>query len=80
MQFELLKTDGAARRGLHLVAPPVSLGPDNGARIAWAGLEHLAAGGDLPADDGLALIPRARWPLDPDAEQIVAGGRGRHRG
>ena len=39
--------------------PPPRLCTDNGAMIAWAGLEKLAAG----ASDPLAVGPRARWPL-----------------
>jgi N6-L-threonylcarbamoyladenine synthase len=46
--------------GFTLEVPPVSLCTDNGAMIAWAGLEHLAAGHTSPMD----LEPRARWPLD----------------
>jgi N6-L-threonylcarbamoyladenine synthase len=40
--------------------PPARLCTDNGAMIAWAGLERFAAG----ASDPLAAGPRARWPLD----------------
>ena len=46
--------------GFTLEVPPVGLCTDNGAMIAWAGLEHLAAGHTSPMD----LEPRARWPLD----------------
>ncbi|WP_307437772.1 tRNA (adenosine(37)-N6)-threonylcarbamoyltransferase complex transferase subunit TsaD [Labrys monachus] len=49
--------------GLRLVMPPVALCTDNGAMIAWAGAERLAAG----MTDGLDFSPRARWPLDPNA-------------
>jgi len=50
----------AADQGFTLEVPPVALCTDNGAMIAWAGLEHLAAGDRSPMD----LEPRARWPLD----------------
>ena len=50
----------AAGQGFTLEVPPVALCTDNGAMIAWAGLEHLAAGDRSPMD----LEPRARWPLD----------------
>jgi len=50
----------AAAHGARLVAPPVSLCTDNGAMIAWAGLEHLRLG----HRDGLDFKPRPRWPLD----------------
>ncbi len=46
--------------GFTLEVPPVGLCTDNGAMIAWAGLEHLSAGHTSPMN----LEPRARWPLD----------------
>jgi N6-L-threonylcarbamoyladenine synthase len=42
-----------------LVLPPPALCTDNGAMIAWAGAERLAAG----LTDPLDVAPRARWPL-----------------
>jgi tRNA N6-adenosine threonylcarbamoyltransferase len=50
----------ASERGFTLDVPPVSLCTDNGAMIAWAGLEHLEAGDRSSMD----LDARARWPLD----------------
>jgi N6-L-threonylcarbamoyladenine synthase len=51
----------AARYGARLVAPPVGLCTDNGAMIAWAGIERLRLGWT----DALDFKPRPRWPLDP---------------
>lgn len=53
-------SDVAEEKGFALEVPPVGLCTDNGAMIAWAGLEHLAAGEHSPME----LEPRARWPLD----------------
>src|ERR1700733_9338256 len=50
-----------ARYGARLVAPPVKLCTDNGAMIAWAGVERLRLG----LTDALDFRPRPRWPLDP---------------
>ncbi len=50
--------------GLRLVVPPAALCTDNAAMIAWAGIERLQRG----LSDGLDASPRARWPLDPEAE------------
>lgn len=50
----------AAARGLAFAAPPPRLCTDNGAMIAWAGLERLRLG----LTDGLDFAPRPRWPLD----------------
>jgi N6-L-threonylcarbamoyladenine synthase len=64
----------AAEAGFDLIVPPARLCTDNGAMIAWAGLERLAAG----RTDGLDAVPRARWPLDPDADPAIAfGAKGR---
>jgi N6-L-threonylcarbamoyladenine synthase len=58
----------AGAAGLAFVAPPPALCTDNGAMIAWAGLERLRLG----FSDGLDAPPRPRWPLDP-----AAAGNGR---
>jgi N6-L-threonylcarbamoyladenine synthase len=50
----------AEEHGARLVAPPLHLCTDNGAMIAWAGLEHLRLGRTDPLD----FRPRPRWPLD----------------
>ena len=54
----------AARNGMQLSAPPPNLCTDNGAMIAWAGLERFKRG----SVDSLDAPARARWPLDPQAE------------
>jgi N6-L-threonylcarbamoyladenine synthase len=46
--------------GVRLVAPPIKLCTDNGAMIAWAGIERLRRG----MTDRLDFAPRPRWPLD----------------
>ena len=52
----------AASAGLPLVIPAPELCTDNGAMVAWAGIERLA----LNMIDPLDVRPRARWPLDVD--------------
>src|SRR5579864_9317748 len=59
----------AASAGLAFIAPPVTLCTDNGAMIAWAGLERLRLG----LVDGLDTPVNPRWPLDEAA--VSAGER-----
>jgi N6-L-threonylcarbamoyladenine synthase len=54
----------AASAGLDYVAPPQRLCTDNGAMIAWAGIERLRLG----LVDGHDFAPRPRWPLESLAE------------
>ncbi len=56
--------------GFILSLAPPALCTDNGAMVAWAGLERLALG----ASDGLDVAPRARWPLESQDNRIRAGG------
>jgi N6-L-threonylcarbamoyladenine synthase len=46
--------------GFKLCLPPAELCTDNGAMVAWAGLERFAGGSTDPLD----VPPRARWPLE----------------
>ncbi|CAG1013814.1 MAG: tRNA (adenosine(37)-N6)-threonylcarbamoyltransferase complex transferase subunit TsaD [Bauldia sp.] len=62
-----------ASRGFRFVAPPQVLCTDNGAMIAWAGIERLRAG--LAGADAMTLAPRSRWPLDEYAGPLIGSGR-----
>ncbi|MFN4311489.1 MAG: tRNA (adenosine(37)-N6)-threonylcarbamoyltransferase complex transferase subunit TsaD [Ferrovibrio sp.] len=50
----------AEEHGMAFTAPPLKLCTDNGAMIAWAGLERFRLG----MTDTLEAPARARWPLD----------------
>ena len=64
----------AEQRGVRLIAPPGNLCTDNGAMIAWAGIERIVARGAAAAADSLDFAPRPRWPLDPDAPAAAFAG------
>jgi N6-L-threonylcarbamoyladenine synthase len=49
----------AAAAGFSLMVPPAGLCTDNGAMVAWAGIERLQLGLTSP----LNFAPRPRWPL-----------------
>jgi N6-L-threonylcarbamoyladenine synthase len=61
----------AAAAGLDFVAPPPALCTDNGAMIAWAGLERLRLG----LTDGLDMPVRPRWPLDAEGPAAPISAR-----
>jgi len=60
----------AAADGLRFIAPPQRLCTDNGAMIAWAGIERLRLG----LTDTMDFAPRPRWPLDPTAPRAAFAG------
>ncbi|WP_375687964.1 tRNA (adenosine(37)-N6)-threonylcarbamoyltransferase complex transferase subunit TsaD [Pseudooceanicola sp. LIPI14-2-Ac024] len=61
----------AADNGLAFLAPPLSLCTDNGAMIAYAGLERFS-GGEV---DDMTLKARPRWPLDQQSPALLGGGK-----
>ncbi|MGY6411396.1 MAG: tRNA (adenosine(37)-N6)-threonylcarbamoyltransferase complex transferase subunit TsaD [Alkalilacustris sp.] len=61
----------AAEAATRFVAPPLRLCTDNGAMIAWAGLEQLRLG----RSEDAALVPRPRWPLDTARPAMLGAGR-----
>jgi N6-L-threonylcarbamoyladenine synthase len=61
----------AAAAGLDFVAPPPALCTDNGAMVAWAGLERLRLG----LTDGLDMPVRPRWPLDAEGSASAVAAR-----
>lgn len=66
--------EAARRAGVRLVSPPHALCTDNGAMIAYAGLERFEAG---LLGEGLQAPVRPRWPLDGEAApQLGSGKRG----
>ncbi len=62
----------AEQEGMRFSAPPMSLCTDNGAMIAWAGLERFLVD---PAINDMDEAPRPRWPLDDDAKPMVGKGK-----
>ncbi len=56
-----------AEAGLPMVAPPQKLCTDNGAMIAWAGVERLRLG----LTDPLDVPARPRWPLDAKSQRAL---------
>ncbi|HZZ60524.1 MAG TPA: tRNA (adenosine(37)-N6)-threonylcarbamoyltransferase complex transferase subunit TsaD [Roseiarcus sp.] len=56
-----------AEAALPMAAPPQKLCTDNGAMIAWAGLERLRLG----LTDPLDVPARPRWPLDANAPRSL---------
>jgi N6-L-threonylcarbamoyladenine synthase len=57
----------AAEEGFELVVPPAKLCTDNGAMVAWAGVERLQLG----LTDTWSAVARARWPLDRRSEGVA---------
>ncbi len=62
------------KQGWKMIVPPPKYCTDNGAMIAWAGLERLATGRTLPRKESLSFTPRARWPLAPPPQGQTFGG------
>lgn len=56
----------ASEAGLRLALPPPALCTDNGAMIAWTGIERLRLG----LADSLDFAPRPRWPLDQNMQGV----------
>lgn len=55
--------DLSESNGMEFVAPPMELCSDNGAMIAWTGIERLRRN----MTNGLDVAARPRWPLDETA-------------
>ncbi len=60
----------AQEKGFQFTAPPANLCTDNGAMVAWAGIERLGLG----LTDDFDFQARPRWPLDPDAAPATGAG------
>lgn len=66
---QLLK-DLAVEYDAQMVVPPIKLCTDNGAMIAWAGIERF----NLGDRDGPDFQARPRWPLDADDMALTNKG------
>ncbi|MEM8788366.1 MAG: tRNA (adenosine(37)-N6)-threonylcarbamoyltransferase complex transferase subunit TsaD [Pseudomonadota bacterium] len=61
----------AADAGAVFIAPPLALCTDNGAMIAWAGIEQYGVG----ARSDMSLGARPRWPLDQTVAPLLGAGK-----
>ena len=61
----------AHNQNIDFVTPPLKYCTDNGAMIAWAGLERFANG----HTDDMTLSARPRWPLDQTAAPMLGSGK-----
>ncbi|WP_370691179.1 tRNA (adenosine(37)-N6)-threonylcarbamoyltransferase complex transferase subunit TsaD [Kordiimonas sp. SCSIO 12610] len=59
-------------RGFSFYAAPLNLCTDNGAMIAWAGMERFMLD---PAINDIEVSPRPRWPLDSFADPMGGSGK-----
>ncbi|MDO6730628.1 tRNA (adenosine(37)-N6)-threonylcarbamoyltransferase complex transferase subunit TsaD [Marinovum sp. 2_MG-2023] len=57
--------------GVIFTAPPLPLCTDNGAMIAYVGVEHMQLG----LIDDMTLAARPRWPLDQSAAPMLGSGK-----
>lgn len=64
-------SDLCASLSVEFVAPPLALCTDNGAMIAWAGIELFEAG----RQSDMTLPARPRWPLDERAAPMLGAGK-----
>ena len=64
-------TTVAEEAGAGFTAPPLKLCTDNGAMIAYAGLERFALG----ESDDMTLQARPRWPLDKKSAPMIGSGK-----
>ncbi len=61
-------TETCEQQGFKFMAPPLEYCTDNGAMVAWAGIELLKAG----RISGLDVKARPRWPLEEMNTEIVS--------
>ena len=61
----------ASSAGARFVAPPLKLCTDNGAMIAWAGIERFRT----DAGNDFDMPARSRWPLDEEAQPLLGAGK-----
>lgn len=71
MAIRNMLEDTCKAHGFSFLAPPHALCTDNGAMIAWAGIEHFEAGSAIGFDES----PRPRWPLDSDSKPLIGSGK-----
>ena len=63
--------DVCQENNIPFYAPPLEYCTDNGAMIAWVGIEKFLTG----KFDGFDLQARSRWPLDTSTSPILGGGK-----
>lgn len=63
--------DVCSAANVRFIAPPLEYCTDNGAMIAWAGMEKFRNG----QVDDLSMTARPRWPLDETSPAMLGSGK-----